>query len=435
MPKVTNITEKIYDSITGEGEARACDAIAETACVEAPGNFTKNAINGFCTKFAEQLTSPGVVIPWVFSLLNVSIGVTGLLVPMKNIGSLLPQLLVSAKIRGYAIRKYFWTLAGLVQGVMLLLMALSIYKSEADTAGLIIVSCLFIYSMASGVGSIAFKDVLGKTIPKGKRGKLLATRATGGGILTILSGIYFYFFLLGNDDRTTYALLFVVAAVLWFIAALLFATITEEKGAQEGGRTPISEFKKGSFLLKDDINFRNFLIVRALLIAIPVAQPFFIMHASEMFGVNLQGLGLFVLIVGISNALSSPFWGKSADKSKKLQMAIAALIGIMTLFYASVFEKLPDTVQNIYVYSPIFFLIIMAHAGARLGRKTYLVDYAPKAERPLYVSVANTLIGIVALVTAGVGFIAQVFSIYVLFYFLISLLIIALVMIPLLKRT
>jgi len=434
MLKDTNITEKIYESITGEGEARACDAIAEEACVDTPGNFTKNAINGFCTKLAEQLSSPSVVIPWVFSLLNVSIGVTGLLVPIKNVGSLLPQLFVSAKIRAYAVRKYFWAVAGAIQGLMLFIMAWSVYKGGSDSTGLLIVAALFVYSIASGVGSIAFKDVLGKTIPKGQRGRLLATRATGGGILTVLAGIYFYFFLRGSDDRESYALLFGVAAILWFIAALLFASITERKGAQEGGRTPINEFKKGSYLLKEDKNFRNFLIVRALLIAIPVSQPFFIMHASDLFGVELKGLGLFVLVVGISNAVSSPFWGKSADKSKRMQMTIAALIGIMTLFYACLFEDLPDTVQTIYAYSPIFFLSIMAHAGARLSRKTYLVDYAPKKERPLYVSVANTLIGVVAFLTAGVGFIAELFSIHVLFYFLIFLLLIALGIIPFLKR-
>ena len=45
----------------------------------------------------------------------------------------------------------------------------------------------------------------------------------------------------------------------------------------------------------------------------------------------------------------------------------------------------------------------MIYGGARLSRKTYLVDFAPKDERPLYVSLSNTLIGIATLIAAGLG--------------------------------
>ncbi|MDX1628585.1 MAG: MFS transporter, partial [Fulvivirga sp.] len=260
----TNIAEKTYDLITDDGETRACDAISESACEEAPGSFIKNAVNGFCTKLAEQLASPGVILPWVLGVLNASVGLTGLLVPIKNAGSLLPQLLVSAKIRAFSVRKYFWAGAGMVQGLMLALMAWITYSLEGNLAGYLIVAALFIFSIASGVGSIAFKDVMGKTIPKGKRGRLLATRATGGGVLTVVAGAVFYFYVDKDTDVIFYAIIFLMAAILWWIAAALFISIDEKKGASEGGRTPVGEAKNGLSVLKKDINFRNFLITRSL---------------------------------------------------------------------------------------------------------------------------------------------------------------------------
>lgn len=48
----------------------------------------------------------------------------GLLVPIKNAGSLMPQLLVSAQIRAFAIREYFWGGAALIQALCMLLMGL-----------------------------------------------------------------------------------------------------------------------------------------------------------------------------------------------------------------------------------------------------------------------------------------------------------------------
>ncbi|MTI21516.1 MFS transporter [Fulvivirga sp. RKSG066] len=435
MPQDTNIAEKTYDLITDDGETRACDAIAEEACQEAPGSFFKNAFNGFCTKLAEQLTSPGVVIPWVLSVLNASVGLSGLLVPIKNAGSLLPQLIVSAKIRAFAVRKYFWAGAGIMQGIMLALMAWVIYALDGNLAGYLIVAGLFIYSVASGVGSIAFKDVMGKTIPKGKRGRLLALRATGGGVLTVVAGLIFYFYFNENTSEIVYVGLFAIAAVLWWLAAALFASIDEKKGAQEGGRTPIQELKNGFTILKEDTNFRNFLITRALLMAIPLAQPFLILYAREILDASLQGLGLFVIVTGISNAVSSPFWGKFADKSSRGLMAVVAVLGIVTCLYAAFFEQLPDSWQHIYAYAPVFFLIVMAHGGARLSRKTYLVDYAPKKERPLYVSLANTVIGIFTILTAGIGIIAEAFSLQVLLYFLMAMLLVAIVLSIQLKKT
>ena len=44
----------------------------------------------------------------------------GLLLPLRQTGSLLPQLAISGYIRRYPIRKWFWVVAALVQVLMLL---------------------------------------------------------------------------------------------------------------------------------------------------------------------------------------------------------------------------------------------------------------------------------------------------------------------------
>ncbi|MDX1628710.1 MAG: MFS transporter, partial [Fulvivirga sp.] len=153
------------------------------------------------------------------------------------------------------------------------------------------------------------------------------------------------------------------------------------------------------------------------------AQPFFIVYARRLLDVSLAGLGLFVIVTGISNTVSSPFWGRFADKSSRKLMIVVSIMGIATCVYAVIFDRLPETWQSIYAFAPVFFVNIMAHGGARLSRKTYLVDYAPKKERPLYVSLANTVIGIFTLLTAGIGLIAELFGLEILMYFLISMLV------------
>ena len=415
--------EQIYRWITDEGEERVCEAISEDQCEEVPGNFLKNSLSGFSSKLAEQLVSPGVTLPWILSVLGASSGFAGLLVPLKNAGSLLPQLLVSAKIRAFAKRKNFWAYSAFFQAIMVACMLIAFLLFEGDKAALIIVSALFLFSIASGVASVSFKDVMAKTIPKGRRGRLLATRATGGGLLTLGAGFVLYFFLSGSYSEQSILILIASASVLWFISGAFFWSINEKAGATEGGRSPIEELSKGIELLKENTNLRNFIISRALLMAIPLAQPFFILYGKRLTDADLSGLGLLVIASGIAGFISSPFWGKFADRSSRKLMMVVAFLGILNIALVMGFSLVANDYQTIAVFAPLILLNMMIHGGARLSRKTYLADFAPEDERPLYISLSNTCIGLFTVVAAGIGFIAELFSIQALFVFLMMMLI------------
>jgi hypothetical protein len=54
-----------------------------------------------------------------------------------------------------------------------------------------------------------------------------------------------------------------------------------------------------------------------------------------------------------------------------------------------------------------FFIIGIAHAGIRIGRKTYLVDMANAQTRATYVAVSNTAIGVVLLAGGVFGLVAD----------------------------
>ncbi len=414
--------EQIYDWITDDGEERVCEAISEEQCTNVAGNYLKNTLSGFCSKLAEQLVSPGVTLPWILSLLGASSVFTGLLVPLKNAGSLLPQLIVSAKIRGYQKRKYFWAFAAFFQSAMVFCMMLAFLFFDGNVAALLITLSLFLFSIASGVGSVSFKDVMAKTIPKGKRGQLLAARATGGGILTLIAGLGMYFYLSMNSSESSVITLIITSGLLWFGAGYFFLIINEKEGANQGGRSPINEIKKGWELLKENHNLRNFIISRALLMAIPLAQPFLIVYGKNVTGANLSGLGLLVIASGIAGFISSPFWGKFADRSSRKMMMVVAGLGILNILIVLGFDLLSDSLKTIYLFAPLVLSNMMIHSGARLSRKTWLTDFAPKDERPLYISLANTCIGFFTIIAAGIGIIAELISLQVLLLFLCAML-------------
>jgi hypothetical protein len=89
---------------------------------------------------------------------------------------------------------------------------------------------------------------------------------------------------------------------------------------------------------------------------------------------------------------------------------LATVVGMLALGM----ELLPEAWQTSLVFAPVFLLVGFARAGVRLGRKTYLVDGAPAPERPLYVALSNTIIGVITLASSAFGLVALVFGVRVL---------------------
>ena len=424
---MTKLSTEFYDFLTEEDEPRACSAIPDEACTDVPKNFTLNVLNGTASKLAEKIISPNLTLAWIMHFLGASSGVIGALVPIKDAGSLLPQLLVSGRIRSFSKRKHFWVISALVQSLSWLAVALVLYFFSASWTVYFILLMLLLFSMASGVASVSYKDVLAKTIPKETRGQMLSYRSTFGGIFGLLAGLVLVFFVQGIKDQQVYAALFLIASLLWLLASILFYRIKEEKGATEGGRTPLEEISRGWDLIKGEVNFRDFLITRGLLMAIPLLQPFYVVLAKDQFESNWSLLGFLIIVNGLAQVLSSPLWGKIADRSSVYLMRISCIVAILGLLYALTFIWF-DWTSTVYYFLPVIFINGVAYSGARLSRKTYLVNYAPDKERATYVSVANTTIGLFTLVAASFGVIGNLFGLRVQLLFFLSLLVLAILM-------
>jgi hypothetical protein len=78
---------------------------------------------------------------------------------------------------------------------------------------------------------------------------------------------------------------------------------------------------------------------------------------------------------------------------------LAAMLAVALLLVDSASEA---------AYAAVVFVAVAAQEGVRLGRKAYLVTAAPPRERPLYVALANTVIGVVMIGLALLGVVAQV---------------------------
>ena len=251
---------------------------------------------------------------------------------------------------------------------------------------------------------MASKDVIGKTVPKGRRGQLNGWSASLAGAVTLLFGLALLLPALRDRGSTLLGVMILAAAALWLLAAFVYALVHEERGATEGGGNAIALALQSLSLLYRDKPFRRFLIARALLMCSALSAPYYVALAYDRIGSVAWMLGLFVIADGLASLLSAPVWGRFADRSSKQVMYMAAIVTAATGILLYLVDRFaPDMIASIWLLPLAYFVLSIAHSGVRVGRKTYVVDLAAGADKTAYVSVSNTVIGVLLLLVGLLG--------------------------------
>lgn len=407
----TELVGSLYDLVTGDEDARVCRDIPDAACNDQPANFFLQLGAYVCNKIGDELASAKLVLPWLLAAAGAPAFFIGLLVPLRESLVLLPQLFVAAAIRAREVRKWFWVGGAVAQAVCVAAMAAAALLLEGAAAGWAVIGLLAVFSLARGVGSVAAKDVMGKTVSKTRRGTLTGYATAAAGLVTVVVGAWLQW-RGGAGGAAGAAGLLLLAAGLWLLGAAFFAGLREEPGATAGGGNAGRDALRSLAILRTDAPFRRFVITRALLVSTALLVPFYAALAREVSDAGLGGLGALLVAAGVAATVSSGFWGRMADRSSRDVLRLAAVFaGVLSLAVAGWHMAGAPILPAGIVVVGAFFLIGIAHAGVRIGRKTYLVDMATMETRATYVAVSNTAIGAVLLAGGVFGIVAGVIGI------------------------
>jgi MFS family permease len=325
---------------------------------------------------------------------------------------MLPQILIASYIRKKAIRKWVWVIGSVLQFFAIGTIGLIALVFTGTKAGIIIIGLLIIYSLSRGLCSVASKDVLGKTIPKTRRGRLKGYSTSASGILVLGAGLFLIY---KSSDTLTidfYSNLLIFAGVLWLVAAVIYANIKEFPGVTDEGNGGLKEAFSRLSILRTDRQFRNFVIARALLLCSALTAPFYVLLAQNNVGSEGYLLGIFIIVNGLAAIISAPVLGKMADKSSRRVMVLGGVAAsVLGLLVVTLFILLPGIKGIIWFYPVVVFILAVAHSAVRIGRKTYVLDMAVGNKRTDYVAVSNTVIGGILLVTGGISALASLVSI------------------------
>lgn len=402
------VSDSVYELLTSDEDARLCEEIGDAACQEAPQSFVLTLVSYSLTKLGDAIASPKTTLAWLVTLVGAPAFVLGLIVPIRESGSMIPQLFIGSAVRRLPVRKWVWVAGSVGQAACIVGMGFVAIALTGKTAGWAIIGLVVLFSLFRGLCSVAAKDVLGKTIPKPKRGQLNGWSASVAGLVSIGVGVLLMTPVGNQLDEALLGLLLFAAAGLWLLAAAVYSQVPEHSGETAGGRS-ILEAIGQLRLIAVDKSFRQFVITRALLMCSALSAPFYVALAQQNLGSPIYLLGAFIIAAGIASLISAPIWGRYADASSKSVMITAALITSGAGIAVFIVSRTLPALSGMTWFLPIaYFVLSLAHSGVRVGRKTYVVNLGTGNKRTDYVAISNTVIGVLLLLVGAVGALAPV---------------------------
>lgn len=350
----------------------------------------------------DQVVNAKTVLPWALTAVGAPTAFLALLVPVRESGSMLPQAAMSPVLQRSPRRRHFWLWGAAGQAIATAGMAFAVASLSGWVAGAAVVALLAVFALSRSLNSLAGKDVLGRTVPKGERGQIngLSTVLSGAVAVTLGVGIR----VLGGDDVSVavLAILLAAAALAWVLALVIYSRVREPDQEVPVARGSEEGWVSASWrLLRDDAPFRRFVWARGLLLVSALSPPFVVALAAQEGDSSLAGLGPFVIAQGVAGLIGGRAFGRVADRSsQRLMVGAATSASVLVVLFLAL--HLSPAVRGAWWLYPLTYLLLaLAHTGVRVARKTYVVDMAGEDRRTSYVAVSNTAIGVLLLVVGA----------------------------------
>ncbi|MFU1476492.1 MFS transporter [Roseovarius sp. C7] len=388
------VSDELFEALVDDPEADG--GLSDAAREVEPENFLRHITSLSASKVADGLLNPKLVLSWLLAHLGAGPLWAGLLVPVREAGALLPQLFTAGRIHGMARRKWAWAAGSAGQGIAALGIVAAGLSLEGPVAGAVIVALLGILAVSRSVCSVSYKDVLGKTVGKSRRGTATGAAASMASGAVILFALLLMF---GVAERFLLVIgALVIAGVAWLGSALVMAGMDEAEQAGEamGARAAIRQLS----LLREQPQLRRFVLARGALVGTALAPPYLVLLASEDNAA--RQLGALVLASALASLLSSYVWGRLSDRSSRRVLIYAGLAGALSMALALLVDLLGVS-GTVWAIPGVLFVLMVAYHGVRRARSTYLVDMAPEDQRASYTAVSNTGVGVILLAAGAVG--------------------------------
>ena len=353
-------------------------------------NFFLNVFDGSVYSFAMSFVSLQTVLPIFIKKISGSDIAVGLIPVIWLVGFNFPQIFVSNHVRRLGYKKPWMLKTALVQRIPWLVLAFLSYflvdSLDNSTALIIIFIGLAFAAFGGSINLPGWFDLISKITPVQLRGRLFAFRSVLGAAMGIFGGWVVSLILDSISYPENYSLLFLIAFIVMMLSYTFLTLLKEEHPNHPQSDFTYKEFlKRLSTILKEEKNFRNFIIADAMMMLALMSNAFLAVNAMEKFNLTDAYAGYFTIIMMLSMTFGSLYFGYLADKKGHK----------LNLIWSSIFTLIACLAALISPIVEIYFISFAASALTitltQVSRLTIIAEICREDDRPTYISLTNLM--------------------------------------------
>ena len=364
-------------------------------------NFWVNLLDGASFLFSISFASSATILPLFISKLTDSPFPIGLLAVIVQGGWFLPQLFTANLVERLPRKKVIVVNLGLFLERLPYwgIAAAPLLALRSPTLALVVFMLAYTWHTL-GAGSVAtsWQDMLARIFPVERRGSFFGLTnfiGTGAGMLgaivsaKILDTIPF---------PTNFFIIFLIAALFIHLSWLFLALTREPAQEVTATRKSNREFWAGlPQTLRQDDNFRRFLIARLCLALGALGSGFITVSALQRWAIPDSTVGFYTGITLLGQTLSSLILGFLADRwGHKRNLMISA--GAMALSFTLAW----------LAPAPSWYFAVFLCQGIGLGSTftagiMIVLEFCDSERRPTYIGLASTIAGLGGVVAPLLG--------------------------------
>ncbi len=348
-------------------------------------NFFWFTIDNMMFFFIFMGLSPYTVLPFYLKHFTDSNILIALIPAIHIVGFALPQIFMARFLKRTGERKKYMVVAAFIQrlgilGFLVLTILQPILKISNPLVVLFFFLTLILQNVASGFYVPAWLDFLGKSIPT-RRGLLFGISNFFGGLLGLGIGWLLSYLL----DRFPYYQAMQWIAGIAFAASLvsLTAIFLWRETLPTRHATEANQKISSRKTILADSNFLRYLVWRGLMVMLDIATPFYTLSAMESLKLAGSQVGVFTILLSLSQTILNPLWGWLGDKKGFYNIVVISVIA------GSIAAFLAATAPSLVIYYLIFLLAGAMISGLQISNFNLVFEFSPPNLVPMYTAVSQ----------------------------------------------
>ncbi len=383
-------------------------------------NFRLLALDGVLFFAAFAFMDPNTLLPAFVGTLTNSSLLIGLIVTIRSGGWLMPQLIAANYIEQLPLKKTMLLRFGFLSRVAVVALAIVVAGANMLPAPLVLTLFFVLFStfnLCEGASTVAWVDIIGKTLPPGRRGALFTQMQFFGNLLGLGGGLVVKAVL--DSDRLgfpgNYALLLFLAAFVYILEYVALYNLREDPvEASTEKRSLMAYFRSMPQLVARSPQFARVAAIRILLGCNSLVLPFYAVYGQKELALEPGMLGVFLSLMTVGTMAGSLVFGRVSDhlgNRRVIQLTAAtALLAPVAAIGTIGLIGLRGPSGLAPLYSLVFVFLGFSQSGMMLGFTNYLLEIVSEQERPSYYGLLNAMTAPTSLLPLLGGSIVAVFS-------------------------